>query len=124
MATENQHQQFFIPPWVAVAFWVAYIVHVLVSGVNRGWFTAHQGDLLGIIKFLVLSLSYTTLGAAFHAACKIPEPSIIYGRILKNGTAVPDVTKTVGTAVKETFFGALVIWAIFAFLLIGYELYP
>ncbi|HME26181.1 MAG TPA: hypothetical protein VKI44_33445 [Acetobacteraceae bacterium] len=121
MDDKTEQSTFQIPLWVWVAFWIAYMVHGLVSAGLRGWFLDPQGNEWGVVKFLILSSSYAMLGAAFHIACKVTEPSIIYGRIASGKMRV-DVPGTVRTIVTQTMIAAVLIWFFIAILLIGTEL--
>ena len=120
-ATKDQEPPL-VPPWLAWTFWIAYILHAICSAALRGRFADARGSTWGIIRFLVLSLSYAALGATLHGACRIPNPSIIYSRVV-GGMMLQDVAGTVGMVIKESIIAALLIWLIVSFLAIGSELH-
>jgi hypothetical protein len=113
--TENQ-EPFLIPPWLAWTFWIAYLLHGVCSAGLRDWFSDPRGNTWGIIRFFLLSLSYTVIGATFHAACKI-----VYSRVAR-GTLLTNVPATVNAVIKESAVAAFLIWLLVAQLAIGTEL--
>jgi len=109
----DQKGAYFVPSWLERLFWVAFVLHFVVSAFFGGWFAGTRGTILSAIRFFWLTLTYTVIGCAFHAACNIPRPHVLYS----------DAKKTVSGVVRNSFFAGLLVGAPISALLIGIEIY-
>lgn len=91
---------YFVPAWLEYLFWVAFCMHLLISSAFGGWFSQDHGTAVSVVRFLSLSLTYAVIGCAFHAACNVPRPTILYA----------DAGETVRSVLKQSFIHGLMIW--------------
>ena len=103
-----------MPLWLERLFWVAFVLHLVVSAFLGGWFAEPRGSIFSAIRFIWLALTYTVIGCAFHAACNIPRPFVMYS----------DAKKTVIGVIGSSFSYGLSFGVILSALIIGRELFP
>lgn len=112
-ASFDKRGAYFVPLWLERLFWAAFIQHFLVSAFFVGWFVENRSTVFSAIRFLWLSLTYTIIACAFHAACNIPRPYILYY----------NVNDTVKEVVKNSFVHGLSVGVPLSAVVIGIEIY-
>ena len=104
-AREEHH----MPEWIIESFWIAYGLNALMVYIHFSNFGHSQRWVRGLILYIVLSLTYMTLGVAFSLACQGLNGYIRYG----------SVSDTIKGGIRETIVGATLIWLCF----MAYTLY-
>jgi hypothetical protein len=102
-----------VPSWLERLFWLAFVLHFVVSAFFGGWFAETRGTSFSAIRFLWLALTYTVIGCAFHAACNIARPHVLYS----------DAKETVSAVVRDSFIHGLLVGVPLSALLVGIEIY-